>query len=125
MNELSHRELQLALNKVCYSQDFKAFFVSKHHMCPNDMTISVVGEPRGETEDAKKGFYLALVIRHYGYEDSSNKGISRYDDLQDFYPGNFDFTEEHLATVLEYFRTRKPELYEKYIDGVTFYLDGI
>ena len=125
MNELSNRELQLALNKVCYSQDFKAFFVSKHHMCPSDMTISVVGEPRGETEEAKKGFYLALVIRHYGYEDSSNKGISRYDDLQDFYPGNFDFTEEHLATVLEYFRTRKPELYEKYIDGVTFYLDRI
>ena len=30
-----------------------------------------------------------------------------------------------LATVLEYFKTRKPELYEKYIDGVTFYLDGI
>ena len=125
MNELSNRELQLALNKVCYSQDFKAFFVSKHHMCPSDMTISVVGEPRGKTEEAKKCFYLALVIRHYGYEDSSNKGISRYDDLQDFYPGNFDFTEDHLATVLEYFRTRKPELYEKYIDGVTFYLSGI
>ena len=125
MNELSNRELQLALNKECYSQDFKAFFVSKHHMCPNDMTISVVGEPRGETEETKKGFYLALVIRHYGYEDSSNKGISKYDDLQDFYPGNFDFTEDHLATVLEYFRTRKPELYEKYIDGVTFYLSGI
>ena len=125
MNELSNRELQLALNKVCYSQDFKAFFVSKHHMCPNDMTISVVGEPRGETEEAKKGFYLALVIRHYGYEDSSDKGISKYDDLQDFHPGNYYFTEEHLATVLEYFRTRKPELYEKYIDGVTFYLDGI
>ena len=89
------------------------------------MTISVVGEPRGETEEAKKCFYLALVIRHYGYEHSSNKGISKYDDLQDFYPGNFDFTEEHLATVLEYFRTRKPELYEKYIDGVTFYLSGI
>jgi hypothetical protein len=35
------------------------------------------------------------------------------------------FTEEHLATVLEYFKTHKPELYEKYIDGVTFYLDGI
>ena len=125
MNELSNRELQLALNKVCYSQDFKAFFVSKHHMCPSDMTISVVGEPQGKTEEAKKGFYLALVIRHYGYEGASNKGISKYDDLQDFYPGNFDFTEEHLATVLEYFRTRKPELYEKYIDGVTFYLSGI
>ena len=125
MNELSNRELQLALNKVCYSQDFKAFFVSKHHMCQSDMTISVVGEPRGETEEAKKCFYLALVIRHYGYEFSSNKGISKYDDLQDFHPGKFDFTEEHRATVLEYFKTRKPELYENYMDGVTFYLSGI
>lgn len=29
--------------------------------------------------------------------------------------------KEHLAMVLEYFKTRKPELYEKYMDGVTFY----
>jgi hypothetical protein len=125
MNELSNRELQLALNKVCYSQDFKFYFMEKHHFCPSDMTIAVTGEPRGETEEAKKNFYLALVIREYGYEDSSNRGISKYDDLQDFHSGDFDFTEEHLATVLEYFRTRKPELYEKYMDGVTFYLSGI
>ena len=85
------------------------------------MTISVVGEP----DEAKKFFYLALVIREYGYESSSNKGTAKYDDLEDFKPGKFDFTEEHLDTVLEYFKTRKPELYEKYMDGVTFYLNGI
>ena len=51
--------------------------------------------------------------------------ITYYDDLEDFKPGKFDFTEEHLDTVLEYFKTRKPELYEKYMDGVTFYLNGI
>lgn len=125
MNKLSKDQLQLALNKVCYSQDFRAFFVSRHHACPNDMTIGVVGDPQGEAEDAKKSFYLALVIRHYGYEDSSNRGISQYDDLQDFYPGKFDFTKEHLTTVLEYFKAYKPELYENYMDGVAFYLDGI
>lgn len=115
---MNNRELQVALNKVCFSSDFKMFFTSKHHMCPNGMTISVVGEP----DEAKKGFYLALVIREYS---SSNRGTSIYDDLLDFRPGNYDFTEEQLDTVLEYFKTRKPEFYEKYMDGVTFYLDGI
>ena len=85
MNELSNRELQVALNKVCFSSDFKMFFTARHHMCPRGMTIGVTGEPRGK----------------------------------------YDFTEEHLATVLEYFKTHKPELYEKYMDGVTFYLGGI
>jgi len=118
---MNNRELQVALNKVCFSSDFKFFFTSKHHMCPNGMTISVVGEP----DEDKKGFYLALVIREYGYESSSNRGTSIYDDLQDFRPGSYDFTEEHLDTVFEYFKTRKSELFEKYVDGVTFYLDGL
>ena len=122
---MGNRELQVALNKVCFSSDFKMFFTSRHHFCPRGMTISVVGEPKGETEQAKECFYLALVIREYGYDSSSNRGTSTYDDLQDFRPGSYDFTDEHLATVLEYFKTRKPELYEKYMDGVTFYLDGI
>jgi hypothetical protein len=85
----------------------------------------LTGAPCGETVEAKKCCYLALVIREYGYESSSNRGTSIYDDLQDFRSGSYDFNEEHLTTVLEYFKTRKPELYEKYIDGVTFYLDGI
>ena len=118
---MNNRELQVALNKVCFSSDFKYFFTSKHHVCPRGMTIGVTGEP----DEDKKGFYLALVIREYGYDHSSNRGTSIYDDLGDYEPGKYDFTEEHLATVLEYFKTRKPELYEKYIDGVTFYLNGI
>jgi hypothetical protein len=121
MNKMNNRELQVALNKVCFSSDFKIFFTSKHHLCPSGMTISVVGEPDKE----KKGFYLALVIREYGYDHSSNRGTSIYEDLQDFHSGSYDFTEEHLNTVLEYFKTRKPELFEKYMYGVTFYLDGI
>ena len=112
------RELTLAFNKVCFSQDFKFFFTSRHSHCPDGMTIGVEGE-------SKDDYRLFLTIRHYGYGDSSNRGVSKYDDMLDFYPGKFDFTEDHLATVLEYFRTRKPELYEKYIDGVTFYLSGI
>lgn len=125
MNELSNRELQVALNKVCFSSDFKMFFTARHHFCTRGMTIGVTGEPRGETEEAKKCFYLALVIREYGYDSSSNRGTSIHDDLGDFSSGSYDFTEEHRATVLEYFKTRKPELYEKYMEGVTFYLDGI
>lgn len=118
---MNNRELQVALNKVCFSSDFKFFFTSKHHLCPQGMTISVTGEP----DEDKKCFYLALVIREYGYEKSSNRGTDIYDDLKDFIPGAYDFTKEQLQTVLEYFKTRKLELYEKYMDGVTFYLDGI
>ena len=122
MNELSNRDLQLALNRVCFSQDFRFFFISKHHYCPDGMTLVVEGDPLGETQEAKKHFSLSLLIRHYGYDSLSNKGTSICDDLQDYYPGKFDFTSDHLDTVLEYFKTNKPELYEKYMDGVQFYL---
>lgn len=125
MNEMDNRELQVELNIVCHSGNFRRFFSSRHLYCPNDMTISVVGDPQGETAEAKKNFYLALVIRHYGYDSSSNKGTSLYDDLEDYYPGSYNFTQDQLDTVLEYFKTYKPELYEKYMDGVTFYLNGI
>lgn len=125
MNELNRRELQVELNKVCFSGDFRRFYASRHRFCPGDMTINVEGDPQGETDEAKKHFYLALVIRHYGYDSSSNKGTSLYDDLQDYIPGAYDFSQEELDTVLEYFKTRKPELYEKYMDGATFYLNGI
>ena len=83
MNELGKNELQVALNKVCFSTDFKMFFSTRHHLCPRGMTIGVEGDPKGETEQAKKCFYLALVIREYGYDSSSNRGTSIYDDLQD------------------------------------------
>jgi hypothetical protein len=85
----------------------------------------LTGAPCGETVEAKKCCYLALVIREYGYESSSNRGTSIYDDLGDFSHGRYEFTKEHRDTVLEYFKTRKPELYEKYMDGVAFYLGGI
>ena len=125
MNEMNNSQLQVALNKVCFSGNFRTFFTSRHHLCPRDMTISMVGDPEGETAEAKKHFYLALVIRHYGYDSSSNKGTSIFDDLQDYTPGKYDFTPAELETVIEYFKTYKPQLYEKYIEGVTFYLNGI
>ena len=39
MNELSNRELQLALNKVCFSLDCKRFFTERHHSCPNGALV--------------------------------------------------------------------------------------
>jgi len=48
-----------------------------------------------------------------------------YDNLGDFSSGSYDFTEEHRTMVLEYFKSHKPELFEKFMDGVTFYLSGI
>ena len=41
MNKFS-RELTFAFNKVCFSQDFKIFFTSRHSHCPDGMTIGVV-----------------------------------------------------------------------------------
>lgn len=53
---MNNRELQVALNKVCFSSDFKYFFTSKHHVCPRGMTIGVTGEP----DEDKKGFYRSI-----------------------------------------------------------------
>ena len=41
MNELDQRQLQVALNKVCFSSDFKFFFTERHHMCPRGMIFAV------------------------------------------------------------------------------------
>lgn len=134
MNELNTSELQVALNKVCFSSDFKMFFTSKHHYCPNGMTIGVVDcsqEGNKELIDAdaaaqnKKDYFMALVIRKYGYDSSSNRGTSIYDDLSDFISEPHDFTNEELDTVIEYFKTRKPELYKNYFVGTIIYLNGI
>ena len=110
-----NNNLTVALNKVCFSSDFKMFFTSRHGLCPNGLTIGV----EGESED---NYLLFLEIRHYGYESSSNRGTSVYDDLQDYKPEKFDFTEEQLNTVKEYFMTRKPEFYDKYMKNVIFML---
>jgi hypothetical protein len=114
MSEFNN-SLTVALNKVCFSSDFKMFFTARHGICPSGLTVGV----EGESED---NYLLFLDIRHYGYESSSNRGTSIYDDLQDYMPGKLDFTEEHLNTVKEYFMTRKPELYDKYMKNVIFTL---
>ena len=114
MSEFNNN-LTVALNKVCFSSDFKMFFTARHSICSSGLTIGV----EGESED---NYLLFLDIRHYGYESSSNRGTSIYDDLQDYMPGKLDFTEEHLNTVKEYFMTRKPELYDKYMKNVIFTL---
>ena len=109
-----NNDLTLTLNKVCFSSDFRMFFTSKHILCPGDMTIGVEG-------DNKEQLRLFLTVRHYGYDHSHNNGISDYSDAYDFYYGYFDFTDQHLDTVIEYFKTRKPELYAEFIEGVPFY----
>jgi len=69
---------------------------------------------------SKDDYHLFLTIRHYGYDHSSNNGISEFSDAYDFYPERFDFTDEHLNTVIEYFKTRKSEFFTEYMADVPF-----
>ena len=109
-----NNDLTIALNRVCFSSDFRIYFTSKYGYCPNGLTIGVKGK-------SKDDYHLFLTIRHYGYDHSSNNGISEFSDAYDFYPERFDFTDEHLNTVIEYFKTRKQEFYAEYIAGVQFF----
>ena len=45
---------------------------------------------------------------------------SEFSDAYDFYSVRFDFTDEHLNTVIEYFKTRKPDFYAEYMEDVPF-----
>ena len=105
--------MTIALNRVCFSSDFKMFFTSRHSLCPSNLTIGVEGD--------RENYKLFLTIREYGYDHSHNNGISCYSDAYDFYTVKYDFTDEELNTVIEYFKTRKPDFYHKYIEGVEFY----
>jgi len=109
-----NNDLTIALNRVCFSLDFKMFFTSRHSLCPNGLTIGVKGK-------SKEDYQLFLTIRHYGYDHSHNNGISEFSDAYDFYPERIDFTEEHLNTVIEYFKTQKLEFYAEYMAGVPFF----
>jgi hypothetical protein len=75
----------------------------------------------GVSGDSKNNYKLFLDIRLYGYDHSSNNGISKYSDMYDFYTEYFEFTDEHLNTVIEYFKTRKPEFYNEYMLNVPIY----
>ena len=106
-----NNELTLSLNRICFSSDFRIYFSSRHTRTPNGFTIGVSGE-------TKNDYCLFLDIRIYGYDHSSNNGISKYSDAYDFYTDHFDFTDEHLNTVIEYFKNRKPEFYAEYMADV-------
>jgi hypothetical protein len=75
----------------------------------------------GVSGDSKNNYKLFLDIRLYGYDHSSNNGISKYSDMYDFYTEYFEFTDEHLNTVIEYFKTRKPDFYNEYMLNVPIY----
>jgi hypothetical protein len=75
----------------------------------------------GVSGDSKNKYKLFLDIRLYGYDHSSNNGISKYSDMYDFYTEYFEFTDEHLNTVIEYFKTRKPDFYNEYMLNVPIY----
>ena len=72
-----NNDLTIALNRVCFSSDFKMFFTSRHSHCHNGLTIGVKGK-------SKEDYQLFLTIRHYGYDHSSNNGISEFSDAYDF-----------------------------------------
>ena len=109
-----NNDLTIALNRICFSSDFRIYFSSQFARTPNGLTIGVSG-------DSKDDYRLFLDIRIYGYDHSFNNGISKYSDAYDFYTDHFDFTEEHLNTVIEYFKTRKPEFYAEYMADVPIY----
>ena len=109
-----NNELTLSFNRICFSTDFRIYFSSRHTRTPNGFTIGVSGE-------TKNDYCLFLDIRIYGYDHSFNNGISKYSDAYDFYTDHFDFTEEHLNTVIEYFKTRKPDFYNEYMANVPIY----
>ena len=109
-----NNKLTLSFNRICFSSDFKIYFSSRNTRTPRGLTIGVQG-------DSKNNYQLFLDIRLYGYDHSFNNGISKYTDGYDFYTEYFEFTDEHLNTVIEYFKTRKPDFYNEYMLNVPIY----
>lgn len=92
---------EVNLNKICKTQKFKDYISHVHGICPADLTISCW------KNDGKLKF--APEIKHYGYESLSNNGTA-YSDLSDYVLG--DEVEENMSkTILEFFKTNEPEIY--------------
>ena len=77
-------ELQVRLNKLVRTEDFRKFVLKYVSFLPNDFNISLTINDRGEIAKIDFG------IVHYGYENSYNKGLSIYDDLNDFWTAPSD-----------------------------------
>lgn len=103
------KKLTVEINKVFHSYDFNQAFCEKFNYAPSGMTLDI-------TEDLSRlglnRFTPVLAIKHYGYESSSNSGLTIYDDLLDYDVGNYTFTDEHLQFVLEYFKHNYPDIYK-------------
>ena len=84
MNSRLMDELQVRLNKLVRTEEFRQHILKYVDVIPNDFNISLSVDDNGEICDIWCG------IIHYGYEHSSNKGLSIYDDLCDFWTSPSD-----------------------------------
>lgn len=99
--------LILKVNRICFSDKFRSYWTSKYGYCPSGLTFDVYIED--------DDICYTLMIKNYGYEHSSNNGISEYSDLYDYDIGNYEFTDEQLQYAIEYFATHEIWFYQDYM----------
>lgn len=99
-NDKLIRELTVKINKIFHSSEFIDKYCNKFKFAPNGMTL-----------DIDECFTPTLVVKHYGYNSSSNTGLSIYDDLGDYDIGNEKFTDSQFEFVINYFKENEPDIY--------------
>ena len=90
--------LQVKLNKLVRTEEFRKYVMQYVDCIPNDFNISLDLNEEGEIEK------LSFGIIHYGYENLNNRGLSIYDDLGDFWtsPNDPEISEELKTAATNY-----------------------
>lgn len=103
------KKLTVEINKVFHSFDFNQAFCEKFNYAPSGMTLNI-------TEDFSRlginRFTPTLMVKHYGFESSSNNGLDIYSDLLDYDVGHENFSDEQIKFVLDYFKHNYPNIYK-------------
>lgn len=96
----------LRANRLFFSMDWRFFPKPGVTTVPAGFTMSILTDE----EDRVTGY--AFTTKIYGYEHSGNKGICKYSDPEDYYPGDDSLITEALkAAALEYLKQTDQEFY--------------
>lgn len=97
---------QLRANRLFFNMDWHIFPKPGVKIVPAGFTLSV----NTDSEDNVTGF--CFTTRMYGYESSSNNGVSSYSDLDDYWDGDDSLiTPEVEAAAIEYLKKKDTEIY--------------
>ena len=102
----------LRANRLFFNMDWRFYPKPGVTRVPAGFTMDIM------TDDEDKVTGYEFTTKIYGYENSGNKGVADYSDMDDFYRGDDSLITEQLeAAALEYLKQKDSEFYNLIINA--------